>query len=291
MKKLLVIFVSAILVMSLCTAFASAEGENLVLSDVEWYQENGNGALCTITFEGGKAVVGGSTANTWPNVYATYAPEQCIIANIDEYSLHYDFEFTTGNTNITFIFSKDAVTPDNSGNYPISNSALGVTSFDAGSGDLYADHYEGYIKLSDLVNSTQNYDSTPFDKSLINANNELIFSGMKIYSVNGAEITINALELVPNDEVSDNSQTSSDAESTATSDEPTESTTSTEVSETTSDATSSVDTGSTTSNNTSGDVSAPAADEGGFPYLIIAVVAAVMVVAVVCVVFVGKKKK
>lgn len=228
MKKVLISLVSVILVVSLCSVFASAASINLVPSDAEYTKIDAGDHTATITFTDGKAIV--SSDGMWPSVKAMYADDKVITADISKYSLHYDFTVDTGATNISFHIRKDGAEDLV---YPISNSTLVGAQFDPGSGDLAPGTYSGTVALSDLVNSTQNYQSAPFDKSYI-VDNKLTFVGIQIYSVNGATVTVNALELVCEDEPEDTSSedTASDATSSdaASSDAASSDTSSTEPS-------------------------------------------------------------
>lgn len=206
MKKVLISLVSVILVVSLCSVFASAASINLVPSDATY--ENVTDMfnnVATITFDGGKAAVSFNGTSGWPSVKAMYASP--VTVDINKYSLHYDFTVDTGATNIVFYFGADRY-------YSISNSALANAQFDPDSGDLAPGTYSGTIALSDLVNSTTNYAPAPFDKSNI-VDNKLTFAGIQIYSVNGATVTINALELVCEDEPEDTSSDAASSEGTA----------------------------------------------------------------------------
>ncbi len=257
MKKILVTLVSVILVVSLCSVFASALTVNLIPSDAQYDKVDAQGHTATITFTDGKAVV--SSDGSWPSVKALYAADKIVTADVDKYSIHYDFTVAGGETNISFLFSKSATDPDNGLLYPISNNKLEGAKFTQGSGDLQAGTYTGTMKLSDLVNSSTNLDKVAFDKSFV-VDGKLIFSGIQVYSVNGATVTINALELVCEDEPS---ESSGDESTGSTSSEATSSEAAS------SEATPSADTSSTTSTT-------PSTGDAGIIVLVVMALVAVM---------------
>ncbi len=195
MKKLFSISLSLLLLLSLFVIpVSAAETYSLVPTDGAWEHTDNGGASCNVAFADGVATFSGSLSGTWPEIHCAYATD--FIVNIDEYSLVYDFTVAGGSTNISFYFTDEQYT------FPLANSALeGDFNYDTGSGDLYDGTYAGVIKLSDFVNSSALLGNTPFDKSLVSPGNTIAFCGIVVYSVNGAVITVNQLELVPNDQV------------------------------------------------------------------------------------------
>lgn len=285
MKKFITVITVAALLCAIFCFGASAEAYNLVPDNGAWYPEDNGGCTCTVTFTSNEAVFDGSVVGTWPNTCNYFSPEESHGVNINEYALHYDFTVENGYTNIIFFFSKSLDDMDNGFQYTICNTALGDVSYEGGSGDLASGTYAGYIPLSELVESTTFYGSNTFDKSYIDADNKLYFTGLKVYSVGGGVITVYDLELVPVSEIPDDPSqdpvSEDESSEDASSETPSEAETSSEdeSSETPSE-TPSTPAESSTENN---------ADAGSFPWWIVIVVAIVVIAAVVFIIV--KKKK
>lgn len=201
MKKLFAFVLVTALLCMLFTFAASAEATTLMPDDEYWTSTDNGGCSCNVTFENGVAVVSGSAGGTWPCTTNYFDPSACIAANIDTYALHYDFKVNSGNTNINFYFSQNLDEMDNDYAFTLSNTSLGNVNYDSGSGDLPAGTYSGYVNLSDFVKATTFLGSKSFDSAYIDEDNNLYFTGVNIYSVNGATIEIYALELIPIDEI------------------------------------------------------------------------------------------
>lgn len=196
MKRILSAAFATILVLALCIIPASAaESYTLIPTDGNWSTVPAGGNDITVTVTDEAAVFSGEAS--WPCANCHYTEEQIVKVSIDDYSLVYDFTVETGDTNINFTFTDGF---GSSAAYSISNTTLGSVDYDAGSGDLKAGEYKGVVKLTDLINSTANYDGKAFPQSIIGENNMLIFTDLQVYSVNGATVTIRELSLVPNDE-------------------------------------------------------------------------------------------
>lgn len=288
MKKLITVITAAAMLCVLLCFGTSAEGLSLLPDNGAWSPDDNGGCTCTVTFAGGEVVFEGSQPGTWPCTKNFFSPDESHGVDISLYALHYDFIVENGgNTNISFYFSKDLESMDNGCVFTLSNTALGDVSYDAGSGDLAVGTYAGYIPLTEFVASTTLLGSNTFDSSYIDADNKIYFTGVQVYSVSGAKITVYALELVPMTEVPDEpsqepSEESSETPSAEPSDEP-----STEPSDepSTESETSPADTSSDAASS-----EAPASSNGSFPWWIVAVIAAVVVIAVVVLVIVKKKK-
>lgn len=187
MRKIAAILLAFVLlaVSSLLIVSADDEPIPLIHADDIWEYTDNGGCRVTMAVEGDDFVFSGSTGGTWPATQTTY--QEAISVPVDEYALHYDFDVESGNTNITFRF--------NYFSFPISNTSLGDIRYESGSGDLEADHYEGTVRLKDFVNSTTNLNGSSFDLGQID-DGMLTFTGIQIYSVSGATITVHHLELV-----------------------------------------------------------------------------------------------
>lgn len=174
---------------------SAADSYELIYKDADWRNNDNQGASVTIDFSSGDAVFSGSLPGTWPDIACNYAPDKQIKVNVNEYSLAYDFTVENGQTNISLRFlNADGITMS----FPIANNTLGDVNYDSGSGDLQVGDYKGVIKLSDFVNAKTFLDNSAFDKSYINADNEIIFSGIQVYSVGGGKITVRELDIIKN---------------------------------------------------------------------------------------------
>ncbi len=305
MKRLLAIAFALVLVSALCIIPASAaESYDLIPAEgTVWNKTDNGGASVTVDYQDDATVFSGSVSGTWPCVDFYYEADDRITANIDEYSIVYDFTVQGGAANINFYFTDGFGT---SGGYTIANNALGNVSYDAGSGDLYDGDIKGVIRLSDFVNSTKFLNGETFPTNMITADNEIIFSGIQFYSVNGGTITVRQLAIVPNEEAGDPTggetgdesseapAESSDAidESSDAIDESSEATAeSSEATAESSEATAEsseviAESTADTSDNASGE------DEGGLGiWLYVIIGAAVVVVVVVVVILINKKKQ
>ncbi len=285
MKKLITIITAAALLCAIFCFGASAEAYNLVPDNGAWYPDDHGGCTCTVTFTSNEAVFEGSVSGTWPSTCNYFSPEESCGVDINEYAIHYDFTVENGNTNIIFFFSKSLDDMDNGLQYTLCNTALGDVSYEGGSGDLQSGTYAGYIPLTELVESKALLDGSSFDKSYIDADNKLYFTGLKVYSVGGGVITVYDLELVPVSEIPEepsqdpvSKDESSEDTSSEVPSEP-ESPSEAESSEAPSD-TSSAPAESSAENST---------DAGSFPWWVV-IAAAVVVVAVVVFIIIKKKK-
>lgn len=193
---------------------SAADSYKLIYKDADWQYTDCEGFRVSADFSSGNAVFSGSGDGSYPATQCTYAPDKQVKVKINDYSISYDFTVEAGiaganaATNISFSFlNADGVTMS----FPLANNCLGDVSYDAGSGDLLAGNYKGTIKLSDLVNAKMLFGNTPFDKSYVTKDNELIFSGIQVYSVNGAKITVRKLDVVKNSSKNDKPEESSKA--------------------------------------------------------------------------------
>ncbi len=201
MKRITALFVSLILICACCVIQASADSFDLIPGEgTQWNKQDNGGATVTVEYKENEIVFSGSVSGTWPAVDFYYEAEDRITANVDEYSLVYDFTVAGGAANINFYFTDGF---GSSGGYTIANNTLGNVSYDNGSGDLYDGEFKGVIRLSDFVNSTKFYNSETFPTNMITADGELIFTGIQFYSVNGGSITVRKFAIVPNDEAGD----------------------------------------------------------------------------------------
>ena len=143
---------------------SAAESYELIPLGSTWTKTDNGGASVTITEDGDTIVFAGSVPDTWPCAETYYDSDKIVTANIDEYSLVYDFTVSGGNTNINFYFTDGF---GGSATYTIANNTLGDVNYDAGSGDLFDGDYKGAIKLSDFVNSTAFLNEGKFNSKFI----------------------------------------------------------------------------------------------------------------------------
>lgn len=297
MKRLLAIAFSLLLVTSLCIIPASAaESFDLVPAEgATWNKTDNGGASVTVEYQEDAILFSGSVSGTWPCVDHYYDAEKRITANIDEYSIVYDFTVTGGAANINFYFTDGFGT---SGGYTIANNTLGNVSYDSGSGDLFDGDYKGVIRLSDFVNSTKFLNAETFPSNMITADNELIFSGIQFYSVNGGAVSVRQLAIVPNDEAGDPTGGETEDESSEapveSSEAPAESSeapaeSSEEPVESSEAPVESKDDAATESTDDVSD--AGGEDEGGLGIWLYVIIAIVVIAVVVVIVIVVSKKK
>ena len=296
MKRILVSLFAICLVLSMSVfSVSAADSYELIPLGATWSKTDNGGASVTVTENADSVEFGGSTSGTWPCVDTYYDSEDIVKANIDEYSLVYDFTVAGGAININFYFTDGF---GNSSSFTIANNTLGSVNYDSGSGDLYDGDYKGVIKLSDFVNSTAFLNAATFNKDFITEDNEIIFTGIQVYSVNGGVVTVKALDIVANDETSAPTDDESEAASEAVSEAESEAVSEVEseaVSEEESKAVSesvSKEESKTESSATVAESSeAETESEGLGTGAIIAIIVAAVAVIAVIVVFIVKKKK
>ena len=202
MKRILTTVFVICLVLSMSVfSVNAAESYELIPIGASWNKTDHNGASVSVEEISNETehtvVFSGSVSDTWPCVDTYYPSTEIIKVNIDEYSLVYDFTVSGGATNINFYFTDGF---GNSFSYTIANNTLGDVNYEAGSGDLLNGDYRGVVKLSDFVNSSRFYESSKFNAEFITEDNEIIFTGIQVYSVNGATVTVRGLDIVANDE-------------------------------------------------------------------------------------------
>ena len=203
MKRIIALFVSLVLVCACCAIQASAEGSyNLIPSSDKadgWQYTACQGYNIEIEYTDEATIF--SAESVWPCADFTYATEDQISVSVEDYSLVYDFTVAGGATNINFTFGSSV--------FSIANNSLGDVFYDAGSGDLMSADYKGAVKLTDFVNSTMFLGGTTFPQSAI-VDGKITFTAIQVYSVSGATVTIRDLSLVPNDEVPEEPEESSE---------------------------------------------------------------------------------
>ncbi len=289
MKRFITVLFALVFAFTLCAFSASAEGESfdLISEGLSWGSTPNGGATCTITWEEGNAVIGGSTSGTWPQIYTRYESADIIKVNVSDYSLVYDFTVESGYTNFSFYFNTYPYTMSNTAFY---EDQSGRVDYNTGSGDIGPGVYKGAITLTELTESSTLYGNEAFSQYAVRKG-VLEFHGMEFFSVDGGIVTVRELKLVPTaDVVEDEDPIVSDepSETPVVSDEPSED-----------PVVSTDDNGNTAVSEPETDASTDATDdaskedEEGDSNLIIWIIVGVVGVAVIAtvVVVVLKKKK
>jgi len=213
MKKLLLITTVIALTLSVLALTVSAEPASLLPEDASvWKSNSANGEDASIKIEGGATVIFGS-ANSWPSANYSMEENDWITIPTEDYVLEYDFSLDIGHTNMTLFLKGN--TPDNytdGTHFSIVNCIDGPK--DEGSGDLFAGTYTGAIKIEDMINQEG------FPKDTINDDNTLTVSGLRVFTVFGANVKINKLEFVEASEsnIEESSADSEDEDETSSED-------------------------------------------------------------------------
>ncbi len=295
MKRFSIISLLLIFAVVLSAFSVSAENSyDLIYEGADWRNNDQGGASVTLDFSSGDAVFSGSLPGTWPNIYTNYPAEKQINVAVDEYSLSYDFTVEIGGTNILLYFTN---ADGQNFAYTICNNSLGNVNYEAGSGDLQAGDYSGKIKLSDFVNSVKFLDNSGFDKTFI-IDGALNITGVEVFSVNGAKITVRDFSIVKNGTTTEESKPAEDSSEPA--DESTEesavesSEPAAEVSEEKTESSKPAESKSDITEDTSDIIEEVENNEnvsvlGGWLWVIVG--AAVLVAIIVAIVIVIKKKK
>ena len=288
MKRIIALFVSLILVCACFAVTAGAEEGSYSLIPSEdtvdnWVKTACQGYNVEIEYVDGAAVF--SAESVWPCAEYFYNDDEIITVSIEDYSFVYDFSVSTGATNINFTLTDGF---GSSVAYSIANNSLGSVFYDSGSGDLFAGDYKGVVKLSDFVNSTMFFENRAFPSNLI-VDGKITFSAIQVYSVSGATVTIRELALVPNSEIPEEPEESSEVieESVEESDEA--STEESVEASTEESVEASVEESVTESVEESTD--ATASEDEGLGIWLWVIIGAAAVVIVVVIVVIAKKKK
>ena len=213
MKKLLLITTVIALTLSVLALTVSAEPASLLPEDASvWKSNSANGEDASIKIEEGVTVVFGS-ADSWPSANYSMEKNDWITIPTEDYVLEYDFSLDIGHTNMTLFLKGN--TPDNytdGTHFSIVNCIDGPK--DEGSGDLFAGTYTGAIKIEDMINQEG------FPKDTINDDNTLTVSGLRVFTVFGANVKINKLEFVEASEsnIEESSADSEDEDETSSED-------------------------------------------------------------------------
>lgn len=207
MKKLLVLLTAITLVLSISAFMVSAQSTSLLPEDASvWgsyaYEDANTGTTenAIVTIENGSTVIGGSKAG-WPCAVYNMEEADWVTVPIEGNVLKYEFSVDTARTNIILFFKGD--TPENYNGNSFTISRCFDPSFIIGTDDIMAGTYSGTIKLSDIV------EHTDFPAAAKNDDDTLTISGLKIFSVGGANITIKTFEIASESEVSTTSSNES----------------------------------------------------------------------------------
>lgn len=212
MKRISILALTLVFALMLGMFAVSADNvTSLIPKDANWTDTDNGGASVDVTYnDDGSVVFSGSTAGTWPCTETWYL-DTPVVADVENDSLEIDFTVSGGNTNINFFFD------DGNGgsySYTVCNSALGAENYDTGSGDIGDGTYKVTMTIAELVASTKLIDGSAFPQDAIR-DGQLKFIGIQVYSVNGAVITVNAMNVISAGETTPSESTGED-----TSDEP-----------------------------------------------------------------------
>ena len=210
MKRTFAILLVVAMLAAFCTVFASA-GENEIIdlmptSADAWVINGGFAATdITITVADGKSVFQGNiTSGTdWPSTNATI---EATTVKAEDYSLVFDFtiEGSEGNPrgalsfNSSYAFGNDVIKP--------------ALNYDHSGEDFYPDMgtFKLAIKLTEL-NGAKGLDWGVDWADLFDSDGNFTVTGVMVFACGGAKVTVNKLQLVPNELVED-TQSSSEKE-------------------------------------------------------------------------------
>lgn len=199
MKKLLLFILVFTLILSIAAFSASAEAKSLLPTDVsKWSPVDYGGERATAVIKDGATVVSGSVAS-WPNVTYTMTEAEYITVPIKGYAIEYDFSVDKGQTNIVVYFKSG-----DSFQFP---NCIDTPNKDPGSGDIKAGTYKGVITIEDMMKSAN------FPAGSANSDNTITFTGITIFSVSGATVTVKKFQLVEADQSSTGSESKSNSSS------------------------------------------------------------------------------
>lgn len=190
MKKLILFFSVFTLILSVTVFTVSADAKSLLPTDVsKWKAVDAGGESAKAEIKNGATVVSGSV-QSWPCVTYSMSKDAQITVPIKGYAIEYDISIDKGQTNILIYMKGD--TPDNDANgkhfqFP---NCIDTPNKDAGSGDIKAGDYKGVITIEDMMKSSG------FPADCANSDNTITFSGITIFSVAGANVTVNKFQIV-----------------------------------------------------------------------------------------------
>ena len=288
MKKLIAIMAILTLVISISLIPVSAATTSLLPTDATaWksFSAGDNNENVNVKIDNGATIVTSTGTTSWPCAALSLGKAESYTVPIEGTSFEYDFTVANGKSNIMLFFNggtPDVVIGTDYARLVDCISNFGITD----NSDVPVGTYTGTITLKDMTSSAG------FPKTSINADKTVTISGIKIYSVGGAVVTVNKLQLVASSNVSTESSTpatvvsstSTSNSSIATSSVSQVSNDSSKSSTTSSKPTVTSGTTSVTSNQSSGDVNN---DNDIIWYIVIAVA----VVAVIAVAIIAIKKK
>jgi len=198
MKKLIVLCSVFVLVISMSGILASAETTSLLPDDdtvwqgLQYVDANGNTEDINVKTQDGVTEFWGSTIG-WPCAAYSAAEADWITVPVEGMSLQYDITIDVGRTNI-LLFMKGE-TPNS-----FTDKYFTISQTDD---DVAAGTYSGTLSLEDIT--TNEF----FPASALNDDGTLTISGLKIFSVAGATVTVNKLVIVSDSEVNTSQDESS----------------------------------------------------------------------------------
>jgi len=170
------------------------EGSLIPGSDAYWERYDHNGSFVSVEYlPGGTVMFYGSAPGTWPCVDAWL--NEPVYADVKNDYLNIDFTVEGGSTNIMLRLQS---VYGEIYNYSISNTALANAipglNYDWGSGDLCDGEYTCKIPIVALIKSCLLFDGSAFPAETI-MDGQLQFLGVRVYSVNGACVTVRNLSV------------------------------------------------------------------------------------------------
>ncbi|HOJ47873.1 MAG TPA: hypothetical protein PLD48_03250 [Bacillota bacterium] len=199
MKKLCLFILAVTLILGTAVFSASAETTSLLPTDVsKWRKVDAGGESATVVIQDGATVVSGSVAS-WPNVTYTMTEDEYVTVPIKGYAIEYDISLDKGQTNVLILF-KDGK------NFQFPN-CIDTPNKDPGSGDIKAGAYKGVITIEDMMKNQS------FPANVANADDTITITGITIFTVSGATVTVNKFQIVEADESSVGSESEAGSES------------------------------------------------------------------------------
>lgn len=181
MKKLLVLVLSIVMIASISlVSFAEATEVTLIPSGETWTSIDAGGEVAKMNFEGSVATLNGSSAS-WPCVYADYTSPITVAADA---TVNFDLSFTAGKTSIILFFNDTGVIAGAESDIAVINSKI-TDNLEAGTNDILPGTYSGSFKFNELTLPT----------SYANEDGSYTITGIKIFTVVGAEVTFNKLSV------------------------------------------------------------------------------------------------
>lgn len=207
MKKLLIVNLMIILLIGVFCLPALAGGISLLPDDIDvWIPIEYDGEIATAEIREGATVIRGSQ-NSWPAVGYGLEGDNSITLDINSSAFEFDLTTKDGNANIV-LYMKGS-TPFNYDTVQTKCVFLAKCIEEENihfcSGDLLPGTYKGSISFKELSEHSE------FPDNSLNNDGTLTITGIKIFTVYGAKVTVRALTIVNGDDKKEQSDESNDA--------------------------------------------------------------------------------